>query len=57
MTNSPELRKELPVIVPGTVHFDKSPYSGERTLGTIWVPESNEFAYDLSFKNVMLDIV
>lgn len=57
VTNSSELRHELPAVVPGTVNFDKSPNSGERTLGMIWKPESDELAFDLSFKRLPPDIV
>lgn len=57
VTNSPELLKELPAVVPTTVKFDKSPYNGERTLGMIWVPETDELAFDLSFKKVPPDVI
>lgn len=57
VTNSPELRRELPAVVAGAVNFDKSPSSSERTLGMIWVPESDELAFDLSFKRLPPEIV
>lgn len=57
VTNSSELRAELPTIVPGKVSLDRSPCNTERTLGMIWIPENDILKFDLSFKKLPCDVI
>ncbi|KAJ8705579.1 hypothetical protein PYW08_012625 [Mythimna loreyi] len=57
VTNSEELRARLKLDMPDRVAMESGDNDTERTLGLMWSPATDQFAFDTSFKKIPRAIV